>query len=120
MFGGELVATGSNSCIFKPNLPCKSSDKISNKRISKILYSEDAISESKNEKKMNEKIKKIKGYSRWCLIFDEYCKPMEKHILQNYDPDGFNDCFLEEEEKYLIDDFDNNSYMMSGNFGGIK
>jgi serine/threonine protein kinase len=119
MFGGELIATGSSSCIFKPNIPCKSSDKISNERISKIVYSEDAIFESKNEKKMNDKIQKIKGYSKWSLIFNEYCKPMKKDILENYDSNGINDCFSEEEERYLIDDFDLNSYMMNGNYGGI-
>lgn len=119
MFGGELVATGSSSCIFTPNLPCKKNDTTSNSRISKIVYSEGAIYESKDEKRMNNMIKKIKGYSKWALIFDEYCKPMSSDILETYDPSGMRDCFNEEEEQYLIDNFDKNSYMMNGPYGGI-
>lgn len=119
MLGGKLVATGSSSCIFTPNLPCKKKDNISNSRISKIVYSEDAIYESKDEKRMNNMIKKIKDYSKWALIFDEYCKPMSSDILETYDPSGIDDCFNEEEEKYLIDNFDKNSYMMNGRYGGI-
>lgn len=118
MFGGELVATGSSSCIFTPNFPCKKNDTISNTRISKIVYGEGAIYESKDEKRMNNMIKKIKGYSKWALIFDEYCKPMSSDILETYDPSGMKDCF-NEEEQYLINDFDKNSYMMNGSYGGI-
>lgn len=119
MLGGELVATGSSSCIFTPNLPCKKNDTISNSRISKIVYSDGAIYESKDEKRMNNMIKKIKDYSKWALIFDEYCKPMNSDILETYDPSGMRDCFNEEEEQYLIDNFDKNSYMMNGPYGGI-
>tara|TARA_Y100000389_G_C17448138_1_gene512906 strand:- start:682 stop:1911 length:1230 start_codon:yes stop_codon:yes gene_type:complete len=119
MLGGELVSTGSSSCIFKPNLPCRKNSNIKNDRISKIVYSEDAIYESKDEKRMNNMIKKIKGYSKWALVFDEYCKPMNSDVLETYDPSGINDCFDEEEEKYLIDNFDKNSYMMNGLYGGI-
>ena len=28
MDGGDLIATGSSSCIFSPNLPCKKNSKI--------------------------------------------------------------------------------------------
>jgi serine/threonine protein kinase len=119
MLGGELVATGSSSCVFTPNLPCKQNSSIKNDRISKIVYSEDAKSESKDEKRMNTMIKKIKGYSKWSLIFDEYCKPMNSDVLKTYDPSGMEDCFNEEEEIYLIDNFDKNSYMMNGMYGGI-
>ena len=42
MLGGELVATGSDSCVFIPNFPCKRSGKVDKQRISKIIYSEGA------------------------------------------------------------------------------
>ena len=119
MDGGELLATGSSSCVFTPNLPCKKTGKIDSSRISKIVYSPEAVIESKDEKRMNDKIKKIKDYSKWALIFDEYCKPMSKEILKTYDPGGIEKCFNDEEELYLIEDFDKNSYMMNGKMGGI-
>ena len=118
MNGGELIATGSSSCVLTPNIPCKRNGKMKKGRISKIIYSEDAIYESIGEKRMNEKIKKIKGYSSWAVIFDEYCKPMKKEILSEYDEEGISDC-LDEEESYLVEDFDENSYMMNGMYGGI-
>ena len=118
MNGGELIATGSSSCVLTPNIPCKRNGKMKKDRISKIIYSEDAIYESIGEKRMNEKIKKIKGYSSWAVIFDEYCKPMKKEILSEYDEEGLSDC-LDEEEPYLVENFDENSYMMNGMYGGI-
>ena len=56
MFGGELIATGSDSCVFIPNLPCKRTDRIDDNRVSKIIYSEGAEEDSLEEKKMNDKI----------------------------------------------------------------
>lgn len=119
MLGGKLVATGSSSCIFKPNFPCKKTNKIDNSRISKIVYSPQAFEESKDEKRINDYIKKIRGYSKWAIIFDEYCKPMNSDLLEKYDREGINQCFNNEEDDYLIDDFDFNSYMMNGPYGGI-
>ena len=116
MFGGELIATGSDSCVFIPNLPCKGSDKIDDNRVSKIIYSEGAEEDSLEEKKMNEAIQKIKGYSSWAIIFDQFCKPLPKHVLMDYDEEGLNDCIGD--DSYLQDDFDKHSYMMNGIYGG--
>ena len=33
MFGGELLATGSSSCVFKPTLPCNVGDNIHDDKI---------------------------------------------------------------------------------------
>ena len=52
MYGGELIATGSDSCVFVPNFPCKREGKVDNNRVSKIIYSEDAEEDSQYEKKM--------------------------------------------------------------------
>ena len=70
-------------------------------------------------KKMNDKIKKIKDYSKWALFLMNTAKPMSKEILKTYDPKGIENCFNDEEELYLIEDFDKNSYMMNGKMGGI-
>jgi serine/threonine protein kinase len=118
MNGGELIATGSSSCVLTPNIPCRRNGAVKKDRISKIIYSDDAIYESIGEKRMNDKIKKIKGYSSWAVIFDEYCKPMKKEILSEYDEEGLSDC-LDKEDPYLVEDFDENSYMMNGMYGGI-
>tara|TARA_Y100000817_G_scaffold194293_1_gene151920 strand:- start:2964 stop:4112 length:1149 start_codon:yes stop_codon:yes gene_type:complete len=117
MFGGELLATGSSSCVFNPNFPCKKNGVIDDERISKIIYNPGAREESQHEKKMNEEIKKIRGYSSWAIIFDQFCKPFPKDVLSTYDKRGMDNC-LDEEYEDLVDDFDENSYMMNGIYGG--
>ena len=44
MIGGDLLATGSSSCIFKPSLPCdgKKKNRYDNK-VSKIVYGEKSL-----------------------------------------------------------------------------
>ena len=64
---------------------------------------------------MNEAIKKIKGYSSWAIIFDQFCKPFPKEVLSTYDKRGMDDCLYDED---FIDEFDENSYMMNGIYGG--
>ena len=115
MFGGELLATGSSSCIFNPYFPCKKNGLIDDERISKIIFNPGAKEESQHEKKMNEAIKKIKGYSSWAIIFDQFCKPFPKEVLSTYDKSGMDDCLYDED---FIDEFDENSYMMNGIYGG--
>ena len=66
---------------------------------------------------MNEEIKKIRGYSSCTIIFDQFCKPFPKEVLSTYDKRCMKNC-LEEEYEDLVDDFDENSYMMNGIYGG--
>ena len=115
MLGGELLATGSSSCVFNPNFPCKKNGIIDDERISKIIYNPGAKEESQHERKMNEKIKKIRGYYSWAVIFDQFCKPFPKKVLSTYDKRGMDNCLDDEE---LVDEFDENSYMMNGIYGG--
>ena len=125
MLGGELVASGSDSCVFIPNLPCKIDDPVYNNRVSKIIYGEDREDEFKYEKKMNDKIKKIKGYSSWAIIFDKFCKPPPMELLIDYDKKGIHDCITKEAgipNSQFYDSFDyfnDTSYMMNGIYGGI-
>ena len=115
MLGGELLATGSSSCIFNPKFPCKNNGMIDDERISKIIFNPGAKEESQHEKKMNEAIKKIKGYSSWAIIFDQFCKPFPKEVLSTYDKSGMDNCLDDED---FVDEFDENSYMMNGIYGG--
>ena len=117
MLGGELLATGSSSCIFNPNFPCKRNGIVDDERISKIIYNPGAKEESQHEKKMNEAIQKIRGYSSWAIIFDQFCKPFPKDVLSTYDKRGIDNCFDSESDD-LDDEFDENSYMMNGIYGG--
>ena len=117
MLGGELLATGSSSCVFNPNFPCKRNGVVDDERISKIIYNPGAKEESQHEKKMNEAIQKIRGYSSWAIIFDQFCKPFPKDVLSTYDKRGIDNCFDSESDD-LDDEFDENSYMMNGIYGG--
>ena len=38
MLGGELLATGSSSCVFNPNFPCRKNGNVDDERISKIIF----------------------------------------------------------------------------------
>ena len=124
MDGGKLIASGSDSCVFIPNLPCRSNSIINKRKISKIMYNPMAKLDSQHEKKMNEEIKKINGYQKWAIIFDKYCKPPSLDKLLEYDKKGIQDCIFKEagfEKKQIkeaIQYFDKNSYMMNGIYGG--
>ena len=70
MLGGELLATGSSSCVFNPNFPCRKNGNVDDERISKIIFNPGAKEESQYEKKMNEAIQKIKQlYQKEFLLF---------------------------------------------------
>ena len=56
--GAKILATGSSSCIFQPNIPClNSKDKVDNTKISKIVYGKKS-DRYLQQKKMNNIIKK--------------------------------------------------------------
>ena len=42
MKGGKLIGTGSGSCVFQPNFPCKEGDNIDLDHISKVIYRKEA------------------------------------------------------------------------------
>ena len=82
MIGGKLLARGSSTCVFSPGMPCNFGSKVDNKKISKIIY----IDKSRFytiEKEINSLIKKIKGYKKWCIIFDENIVNTPYKILKN-------------------------------------
>ena len=93
MEGGKLLGTGSSSCVFSPNIPCKKNGKVSDERVSKLLYHEDSKKLSKYEKEQASLIKKIKGYKKWGIIYDEFCNAPDSNIVEKYDPEGYLHCF---------------------------
>ncbi len=113
--GAKLLASGSSSCVFRPNIPCiDSNDKQDNDKISKIVYGKKSDKYLKREKKINNTIKKIKDYKKWALIYNHFCKaPLYTNILKHYDKD-IVDCM----DKYYEERFNNTNNMMIGVYGG--
>ena len=111
--GGKLVAKGSRSCVIIPSIPCSSEEKPSNAKISKITYGKNAKDSLEQERKLNNMIKSIKGYQRWALIFEKFCKPPHLHSLNKYDSIGMDDC-LKNESYEMKEQFNVNSQMMIG------
>ena len=103
MLGGKLLGTGSSSCVFSPNIPCKKNGRIDNNRVSKLLYHHDAKNLSKYEKKQGELIKNIKGYKDWAVIYDEFCDAPNPEMVKNYDNEGYIDCFGDNNNLYNFD-----------------
>lgn len=80
MKGGELVFSNNKTCIFKPKVPCKG--KRRNKlHLSKVVVTDDKS--YKQEKEMNEQIKRIKNYKEWALVFDEFCDVPDDKTFKN-------------------------------------
>lgn len=116
--GGNLLATGSKSCIFKPNIPCDIMKKKQKSKISKIIYGPKSNSLLKQERKINEKIRKIKKSNLWALTYEKYCKPYEYNRLIKYDEDMVK-CLKDIKSIDDINKFNKVSVMMIGDYGGI-
>ena len=131
MKGGGLIATGSSSCIIKPNIPCKKNNKkpINDKKISKIVFGKKSKEYTDREKSIDDIIKKIPGYKDWSLVFDEICKPPPFDEAKKMDK-GLYDCIgdpsvkestiklkgnLNTKKREL---FNKHSIMLVGEYGG--
>lgn len=112
MIGGELLAKGSSSCVFKPNIPCTSSDNVNDNKITKIVYSKKSKAMFFKEKKMNKKIESISNYDKWAIIFNQFCKSPNNLILSKYDKD-IGLCINKG-----ISNFNKTSYSLTGDYGG--
>ena len=112
--GAKILATGSSSCIFRPNIPCKEgNNKRSDDQISKIVYGKKSDRYLKQEKKLNGIIKTIKGYGNWALIYDKFCKAPSYDNIFKYETDIIK-CM----DKYYEDEFNKTNNMMIGKYGG--
>jgi len=125
MIGGGLLATGSSSCIIKPNISCKGKKTPrNNKKISKIVFGEKSKEYSESEKKIDDIIKKIPHYKDWSFIFDELCKPPSFDEAKKLDK-GLYDCIGDPSIELHGNNntkkrelFDKNSIMLVGDYGG--
>lgn len=115
MIGGDLLATGSSSCIFRPNIPCRGhKGDISSKKISKIVYGDKAQKYYDKEKKIATILKSVKGYSKWCIVYDKFCDPPTYENIFRYDKN-----ILECKDRDYEQIFDESSKMMVSRYGGI-
>ena len=125
--GGLLIAKGSSSCVFRPNLKCKNKNtKINNKKVSKIVFGKKSKEYTNRENNINKIIKRIPGYKDWSLVFDTICKPDNFNRIKKYDMSVY-DCFnnkniealsnksMEEQKKV----HDNESIMLIGDGAGV-
>lgn len=126
LLGGKLIATGSRSCIINPNIKCKNNrNKRRNKNsISKISFGDKAEENSIREKNINDIIKRIPGYKKWALIYDDICKPPSYNDSVKIDKD-INKCIKEEDTYELHGGIESkknelfeDSIMLIGEFGG--
>lgn len=126
-YGGKLIATGSKTCIINPNIRCKNNKhkKRNKKSISKIAFGEKAEEYSNREKYINDMVKRIPGYKKWALIYDDLCKPPSYSESIEIDKE-IRKC-LKDESTYELHSgveskkaelFDINSVMLIGEFGG--
>ena len=121
MIGGDLLATGSSSCIIKPSIPCKGKKTPRNsKKISKIVFGKKSKEYTKLEKHIDDILDNIPNNEDWRLDLNYVCKPP-----------GFKDSVKIDEEIYeclgdasdfnnksKINQFDKNSIMLVGDYGG--
>ena len=114
MIGGDLLATGSSSCIFRPSIPCKGETGSHKNKVSKIVYGEKALKYYTKEKNIAQVIKKIKGYSNWCIISETFCDPPSYDNIFKYDKQILS-CKDRDYEQI----FDDSSKMMTSKYGGV-
>jgi len=125
MKGGTLLATGSSSCIIKPNISCKGKKSLRNKKkISKIVFGKKSEEYTKSEKDIDDIIKNIPNYTEWSLIYDELCKPPLFDEAKKIEK-GLYDCIGDPSIELHGNNntkkrelFDKNSIMLVGDYGG--
>ena len=114
MEGGRLLATGSSSCIFRPNIPCKNNgESVSKNKISKIVYGSKAEKYFDRETQITETIKNIKGHKKWAIVYEHFCQPPTYENIFEIDKDIIN-C----KDKQYSDIFNDTSKMLVSKYGG--
>ena len=117
--GGDLLGKGAYGCVFNIEFPCRNKRKTKKKRgrkyISKVFFHKSAITEAKDEYATNVEIKKIKGYRRWCVLWDRLCKPSSYREIYTKDP-KIKECL--DKTNLSIEAFNARSAMLVGEYGG--
>jgi len=113
MNGGRLIGVGSDTCVFRPNIPCKNKKvKTNNKTISKVyLRSEKGLDEEIN---MNKLVSRIKGSKRWSITLYNKCEIESYDKILKYEPD-IKKCLKDNKYESL-----DNDIMLYGDYGGIS
>lgn len=85
----KYVSNGTFGCVFRPNVPCKSSEKSSESKVSKLFKdSYDAYDEYNSQ----EEIKKIDPKSKFTVKPYDYCDINTSHFKKDIDKcDNFDD-----------------------------
>ena len=125
MKGGGLLATGSSSCVIKPDIPCKGKKTPRNpKKISKIVFGKKSKEYTRSEKEIDDIIKKIPNYRDWSMVFDKLCKPPLFDDAKKIDK-GLYDCIGDysielhgNNNSKKRELFDKHSIMLIGEYGG--
>ena len=118
--GGDLLGKGSYGCVFNIEFPCRKKKHTQRKRnnrkyISKVFFHKSAIKEAQGEYIMNRRIKKIKGYRKWCVLWDKICRPHSHKALYKKDP-KIKECL--KNAKLTPTQFNKRSAMLIGEYGG--
>ena len=98
MEGGKLIHKSVASCVFQPNIPCDSNEKVSMDKLSKVMFlglddNERPMESVKREITMNKKVQSIKNHKQWSLLYDNHCKAPPQSVMSTYDPEGVMECF---------------------------
>ena len=118
MDGGELIGTGSKTCIFKPSLPCKDKKvKSSDKHISKVYLTSKSTKYMDNEIIINEKIHNIKKSEIWSIVLFNKCDLDDYEEIIKIEKD-MEKCLLK--HNVSINQFNENKLMLYGLYGGIQ
>ena len=123
--GGALLATGSSSCIIKPNIPCKNKKTPrNNNKISKIVFGTKSKEYTTREKEIDDIVASIPGNKEWSLVFDDVCQPPLFDEAKKMDK-GLYDCIGDPSIELHGNNntkkrelFDKNSIMLVGDYGG--
>ncbi len=113
----KFIGKGSYGCVFKPMIPCKKDltkkKKVKKNKVSKVFVKKD--NSINKEIKMNKLIKKIPNYKDWAYIWNKNCDPPNYEDIIKISE---MDICLEKMKKNKKD-FDKNSNMLIGEYGGI-
>ena len=100
----KLISKGSSGCVFRPQIKCGKTKKSkkSKKSITKLMFTQDNL-----EYNFNEIIKKIKGYNKWTVLWDDKCKSASyKELLKTTDMEkcliNVDDSKYHEDHRFLL------------------
>ena len=112
--GGKMVGTGSQTCIFKPMIPCSDGTKYDN-YISKVFVSKKI--KINDEKEKTKLITSLPDVDKWAVVLEKTCTPPNYNDVYRFDKDILS-CI----NKFDLskDHFDNYKQMMYGPYGGIS